>query len=110
MKLPNAGRAIIAEDKLRTYLLNAPHRRGGSKAKLLLSMGYSADAWQRLEADIRISHLTAEVVRQVETEYGMRYEIVAPLPGVSARPAVFRSVWQVDAGTDYPRLLTMYLE
>ena len=110
MKLPNADRAIIAEDKLRTYLLNPDHRRGGSKAKLLLSMGYEAEAWQRLQADIRASHVTAEVVRQVDTEYGKRYEVVAPLPGVGGRPAVFRSVWQVDTGTEHPRLITMYPE
>jgi hypothetical protein len=110
MKLPNADGAIIAEDKLCAYLLNVAHRRGGSKAKMLLSMGYTAEAWQRLEADIRLSHLPAEVVRQVDTEYGKRYEIVGPLPGVGGRPAVFRSVWQVDTGTDYPRLLTMYPE
>ena len=72
MKLPNADRAIIAEDKLCTYLLNAAHRRGGSKARMLLSMGYTAEAWPRLEADIRVSHLTAEVVRQADTEYGKR--------------------------------------
>jgi len=110
MKLPNADRAIIAEDKLRTYLLNPDHRRGGSKAKMLLSMGYAAEAWQRLEADIRAFHVTAEVARQVDTAYGTRYEIVAPLPGVGGRPAAFRSVWQVDLGTDSPRLLTMYPE
>ena len=50
MKVPNADKAIIAEDKLSNYLLNITHRRGGSKARLLLAMGYRADDWQRLEA------------------------------------------------------------
>jgi hypothetical protein len=35
MFLPNANNAIIAEDKIANYLLDAGHRRGGSKAKLL---------------------------------------------------------------------------
>lgn len=110
MKLPHADRAIIAEDKLRNYLLNPTHLRGGAKAKLLLSMGYEAEAWRRLEADIRSRHLTAEVERQGNTEYGTRYEIVAALLGSGERAILFRSVWQVDIGTEYPRLITMYPE
>ena len=43
MKLPYADRAIIAADKLTGYLLNVSHKRGGSKARLLLSVGYRSD-------------------------------------------------------------------
>jgi hypothetical protein len=110
MKIPNADRAVVAPDKLCQYLLNPAHRRGGPKARLLLSMGYSADAWERLEADIRTCHLAAEVASEADSDYGRRYEIVAPLPGPSGRAVTFRSVWQIDAGTDYPRLITMYPE
>ena len=56
MMIPKADKAVIAKDKLCDYLLNPVHRRGGSKAKLLLSMGYSGDDWQRLETDLRVHH------------------------------------------------------
>jgi len=69
-KLPNAEKAIIAEDKLAEYLLDIGHRRGRSKAKLLLSLGYEAEHWRRLAEDIRQEHLTAEVVEQRETAWG----------------------------------------
>ena len=108
MNIPNADKAVIAEDKLRNYLLNLAHRRGGSKAKLLLAMGYTVDDWRRLEADIRRHHLPAEVVAEADTGYGRRYEILAPLPGATGQTITFRSIWQIDLGTDYPRLLTMY--
>src|SRR5947209_7042908 len=78
VKIPNADKAEIAEDKLCNYLLNPTHRRGASKAKLLISMGYSVADWQRLEADIRAQHLTAEVDRETDTDYGKRFEILAP--------------------------------
>lgn len=39
MKLPHADRAVIAEDKLRDYLLNVSHRRGGSKARFAAGHG-----------------------------------------------------------------------
>jgi hypothetical protein len=75
VKIPNAEQAIIAEDKIRDYLLNPNHRRGASKAKLLLSMGYSAANWQLLEAHIRSQHLAADLDREADTDYGPRYEI-----------------------------------
>jgi hypothetical protein len=108
VKLPNADKAVIAPEKLTLYLLNPAHRRGGSKARLLLSLGYSAVHWQRLESDLRSQHLTADVELEMVTEYGGRYEIVAPLVGPNGRSITFRSVWQIDLGTDYPRLITLY--
>ena len=52
MKLPNADRAVMTEDKLRNYLLNVSHRRGASKARLLLALGYHPDdnGWRRISA------------------------------------------------------------
>lgn len=110
MKIPKADKAVIATDKLCDYLLNPVHRRGGSKAKLLLSMGYSEDDWQRLESDLRVHHLAAEVDCETDSDYGHRYEIVAPLPGLGGGQVLFRSIWQIDIGTDFPRLITMYPE
>jgi hypothetical protein len=110
VKVPNAQRAVIAPEKLFLYLLNRSHRRGGSKARLLISLGYSSAEWKRLEADLRIQHLTADVECQTASEYGDRYEIVAPIVGPNGGVVIFRSIWQIDSGTDYPRLITMYPE
>ena len=110
MKLPNAENAVIAPDKLRDYLLNPLHKHGGSKAKQLISLGYSAADYQRLEADLRAQHLTAEAFEDAESDYGKSYVIVAPLNTPSGTSVVFRSVWQIDTGTDYARLITMYPE
>ena len=110
MIIPNADEAVIATDKRCDYLLNPVHRRGGSKAKLLLSMGYSGDDWQRLESDLRVHHLAAEVDCETDSDYGQRYEIVAPLPDIDGGLVLFRSIWQIDIGTDFPRLITTYPE
>lgn len=108
MTIPNADRAIIAPEKLRDYLLNPEHRRGSSKAKLLLSLGYSRDAIDRLEADIRTQHLGEPITGTSESDWGTRYEIRAPIRGPSERVMLFRSVWQIDTGDDTPRFITMY--
>jgi hypothetical protein len=110
MKVPHADRAVIAREKLCDYLLNPDHVRGGSKARLLIAMGYHADDWRRLETDLREQHLTAEIDATSETDYGPRYEIIAPLLGPSGQTITFRSIWQIDTGTEVPRLITMYPE
>jgi hypothetical protein len=110
MKLPNSGNAIILEEKVAGYLLDLVHRRGGSKAKLLRSLGYQAERWQQLAGDLRREHLTADVIEQRNTVWGRRYEIVAPLTGPTGDTVMFRSVWQIDLGANRPRLITMYPE
>jgi len=110
MKVPNADRAVIAPEKLRDYLLNPAHKRGGPKARLLLSLGYTADDWPRLESDLRTQHLTADVHEESESEYGRCYAVVGPLQTPGGKVVVFRSIWQIDDGSDVPRLITMYPE
>lgn len=69
MKIPNSDRAVIQPSKLSNYLLNVEHKRGGSKAKLLIELGDSPENWQELEIHLRNYHLTAEVDVVKETDY-----------------------------------------
>lgn len=108
MKLPNHELAVIATSKLTDYLLQITHKRGGTKARLLLQYGYSPDNWQQLEQDIRKFHLTAEVNIIKETMYGMRYEISENLLTPINKLLLVRTIWQIDKGTDFPRLITLF--
>lgn len=108
MKIPNADRAVIDAGKLIDYLLNPEHQRGGSKAALLISFGYSGAAWQRLEEALRRDHLSQDVYRMRQSAYGTRYEIRAQMSTPTGRPLMLRSIWQIDTGTDVPRLITVY--
>jgi hypothetical protein len=108
MRIPNAERAIIIQEKITLYLLNVEHKRGGSKAVLLTSFGYTADDWSRLADDLRTYHLPAEVTSVRETSYGIRYEIRMPLITPNGRSLTMRSVWQIDKGTDTPRFITLF--
>ena len=73
-------------------------------------MGYRADQWRQLETDLREQHLTADVEVIEENDYGTCYAIVAGLTGPDERTIAFRSIWQIDLGTDHPRLITIYPE
>ena len=108
MQLPNADSAIIDAQKIAGYVLNVEHRRGGSKAALLLTFGYDSANWQRLADDLRQYHLSAAVDHTKATPYGMRYEIRAALRTPSGRLLTLRSIWQIDNGTTVPRLITLY--
>jgi hypothetical protein len=106
--IPNAVHAIIAAEKLTAYLLNPSHKRGGAKARLLISLGYQTDAPDDLESDLRTQHLSLDPVRTSEIAYGIAYEIEGPIRTPSGRIVRFISIWQVDTGTDVPRFITIY--
>jgi hypothetical protein len=108
MTVPNAERASIATEKLTAYLLNASHKRGGAKARLLLSVGYRSDDPLLLASDLRAQHLSRNVTRTSENPYGVVYEVEGPIKTPSGKTVRFCSVWQVDTGTDVPRFITMY--
>ena len=110
MRLPNADQAVIAPEKLRGYLLNPRHRRGATKARVLLAMGYQATAWEKLEMDLRIQHLAVDIAQTSQSVYGQRFDIVAPLTGPNGSQVRFPSIWQIDAGNDIARFITMYPE
>jgi hypothetical protein len=60
VQLPNIDRAVIPVEKLRDYLLDLDHRKGGSKAALLYRIGYRREEWKQLESDIREQLLPLE--------------------------------------------------
>ena len=108
MKLPIRERAVISPNKLTEYLLNVEHERGGTKARLLDEFGYNQNNWRQLDTDIRRYHLDVEVDVVQRTLYSMRYEIRAPLETPSGRTLMIRTIWQIDTGTDVPRLITLF--
>ena len=108
MPIPNAARATIAAEKLTAYLLNPLHKRGGTKAKRLISLGYRTNAPQTLDADLRTQHLSLDPARVSQNVYGVVYEIDGPITTPSGKMARFVSIWQIDTGSDAPRFITMY--
>ena len=60
-----------------------------------------------LESDIRKFHLAADINIVRETPYGVRYEVKAALLSPSGRQLPVKTVWQIDKGTDFPRLITL---
>lgn len=110
MRIPNANRAIIEPMKLHGYLLARDHSIGRFKSVFFNALGYSADGWRQLEADLRRQHLPHDATLEGRTQYGQKYSIRAPLVGPSGRSAEVVSAWIVRTGEEFPRFVTAYPE
>ena len=108
MLLPNADLAEIDPQKLHGYLLSKTHPVGRFKARFFAALGYAAERWQELEADLRFQHLTQDAQLAESLPEGQVFTIRAILKGPNAQSAVVLSVWFVAAAGGAPRFVTAY--
>ena len=107
MRLPNADRVEISPEKVRDYLLSDRHPVGRFKARFFRSLGYSAENWDQLAADLhRVSQ--SQEARQVESPYGQKFSIVALIAGPNGRSASVVTIWIVGSGSSIPKFVTAY--
>lgn len=108
MKLPNAAQAIVDQEKITGYLLNAAHRYGASKADFFLEFGFRLDAWEQLADALRVHGQAHAVAKTKDTPFGPRYEVDGELSTPDRRSPQIRTVWQFDDGQPAPRLITAH--
>ena len=108
MKLPNADLAVVEQEKVCGYLLNAEHRYGASKAKFFAEFGFTLESWEVLAEALREHGRRHEVSKEKETGFGPRYEVDGELGAPDGRCPRVRTVWQIDHGETVPRLITAY--
>ena len=105
--LPGAEQAVIDPKKIHGYLLSPEHPVGRYKARFFRSLGYSAENWQRLEADLRKLAATQDATAGQASTYGQKYEVRGILAGTDKTAAV-TTVWIVRSGERTPRFITAY--
>ena len=108
MRLPNADMAVIEPRKLHGYLLSTSHPVGRFKARCFAALGYSAQAWQEFEADLRAQHLGADAELSETLQDGQLFTIRAILNGRNGQSSWVRSVWFVPTVGSVPRFVTAY--
>lgn len=108
MRLPNGQNARVEREKITEYLLSTTNPRGRNKAVFFLSFGFSTDHWQGFAEALRHQGIAHEVVKVAETIHGSRYHVDGTLETVDGRNPQVRTVWQMDVGSDFPRLITAY--
>ena len=108
VKLPNVDHARIERAKILDYLLAVDHPEGAGKAIFFVRFGFAITNWETF-ADALIAHARLyQVTKMSESKFGAKYQIDGPLPCPDGRSPVIRAVWIVDAGTDFPRLITAH--
>jgi hypothetical protein len=108
MMLPNSHLALIEREKVAGYLLNPKQPDNGGKAAFFVALGFSSDGWETLADALRKLVLTAHVSREMETGHGIKYIVEGEIEGPLGKTASVRTIWIVDAGTSFPRLVTAY--
>jgi hypothetical protein len=106
--LPNADRAEIDPQKLHGYLLSSTHPVGRFKARFFAALGYVADEWQTLEADLRIQHLSQPAEPGPAEPHGQAWTIRAILKGPNGQSAGVISVWFFRPDSAVPHFVTAY--
>jgi hypothetical protein len=103
----SARDAVIPPDKLRDYLLSVGHPDGRGKAEYLGRLGYSQDAFEQLDADLRLQILSRGAQPGRASRYGQKYEILGSLTGPNGNTAWVRTIWIIITGETAPRLVTL---
>lgn len=108
MNLPGAERAVVADEKVRDYLLSPVNPRARGKAAFFRALGFDESNWVRLrDALLEIARNGTAGQGQL-SEFGAKYEIRATLSGPSGRQATVKTIWIIDAGDDIPRFVTAH--
>jgi hypothetical protein len=108
MRLPGVEVAVVADAKVRDYLLSQGHPVGQFKARFFAALGYDAAHWSIL-ADGLLKHARDNDVESMQaTEYGTKYLVRGELRGPNGKSAGICVAWMVLSGENVPRLVTAY--
>jgi hypothetical protein len=108
MRLPSAHLAVVDRAKITEYLVNPEHPDNGGKAAFFVALEFSRSDWDTLANALRRLALKAEVTESMETVHGRKYIVDGELENPAGKEAWVRSIWIIDAGTAFPRLVTAY--
>ena len=72
------------------------------------NFGFRVDRWQEFADALKRQAASHGVARVVETPFAPRYHVDGAIETPDGRNPWVRTVWQIDLGSDYPRLITAH--
>ena len=108
MKLPNARQARVQPEKITRYPLAEDPSAGGGKPNFFARFGFRPDNWRELADALLAAGGAYEVARVEETNFGIKYVVEGRIDTPDGRNPRTRTIWQIDWGKDYPRLVSAY--
>ena len=108
--LPNSENAIVSMEKIKGYVLNANHPKGGPKAVVFRDvLGYTEENSDALIAEIKHELPNWKAKARDATKYGQLYEVRMLLKGPTGRTATVKTGWIIDDRSEQPRLVSAYI-
>jgi hypothetical protein len=108
LKLPGASRAVVADEKVRDYLLSPVNPRTMGKVAFFRALGLHLDNWSLLRDALLQLAIGGDADAGQHRAFGAKYQIRATLTGPTGRQATILTVWIIDAGDDAPRFVTAH--
>jgi hypothetical protein len=109
MKIPNAEKAIISDEKLEGYCLNAGHSNGQHKAYLFSRLlGITSENMGDLRALLEASIMENDVIRDKPTEHRTIYYVDSEVIR-NERHLVLRSLWIILTNEIIPPFVSCYI-
>lgn len=100
--------AVVEQNKIVAYLLNAEHPEGGPKARFFLGHGARPEAWAVFWA-VLLEHARTNPLANVRTSpYGSLYQIDCFVTLPDGASCCIRTVWEIRIGQSCPRLVTAH--
>ena len=106
MKLPEAERIRIDEQKIRGYLLSRTHPVGRFKARVFAALGFHESSTDTFVSELRRIAKDGEVAEVEDTEFGQKYTIPGDLNGPLGSAQVL-TIWIQEPGRSEVRLVTV---
>ena len=109
--LPNYRAAVIPKAKLSGYALNMDHPKGGRDKAIAFrdALGYTVDNEAELRASLLAGLEKWRAVERPTTAHGRPFEVKMLLTGPNGKRATVKTAWQIDNGSDIPRLISVYV-
>lgn len=108
MTVPNANNAEIPDRKLISYLLDHNHPQNKGKAAFYEIAGFTKDNSDDLRIALLGHILENEIVKFINTDFGIRYVVEGWMPCPNGKSYPIRSIWFIDNGEEIPKLVTAY--
>ncbi len=113
VSMPNHQMALTPKEKFTEYSLNHDNPNSCGKAEAY----EKALGFNRSNADMLIEQVSSAVRDESvspfeisETEFGTKYKYRIPVKGANGQIKNVIAVYQIDKGTEIPRMITNYVE
>jgi len=110
MRMPNGELAVVTDEKLFGFLVNAAHDEQSGHAVLFARLlGIDTGNAELLRKALLDAAATGDATLGKPSPYGQKYEIRFPMTGPRGSFTIL-SIWMIPSGGTTPRLVTAFVE